>query len=561
MLENLYNLISENPILLLFVVLSVGFLIGSLKIGSFQLGSVAGVLLSGLLFGHLGFKGLPAIETLGFVLFIFSVGYTAGPRFIQALKKDGRRYLAIAIIVSVTGLLLAAGLAKALNFEPGISAGMMAGSLTSTPTLAAADDAARSAEYTVPDNYTLEQVRTNITTSYAITYIFGLIGLILVIGFMPKLFGINLEKEAIKLKKEEEEDGKNQGSYTQSDIFVRAFRLENENAIGSTLKDVYARTEIQFTIQKIRRKGELFDPDMETILEQGDELSLVGIFDPEILKNISSDVIGPIVRDRELLRFTPETAKICITHKMPMGTQLGSLSIPMKYGSFVTRIVRLGVDIDVKPHTELERGDVLHVTGPAAGLESMKGKIGHIERTAEQTDLSTFSWSIVLGILVGTLTISLWGIKIGLGTAGGLLLLGISIGYLRSLFPVIGRMSEGASWIFTELGLLLFMAGVGLRGGSGLVETFMESGLLLLLAGIAITLIPLFIAFAYGYKIAKMNPLILLGAIVGAMTSGGALNVINNQSKSTIAGIGYTGAYAFANILLTIAGALIILLG
>ena len=127
--------------------------------------------------------------------------------------------------------------------------------------------------------------------------------------------------------------------------------------------------------------------------------------------------------------------------------------------------------------------------------------------------------------------------------------------------PVIGSMSEGARWIFTELGLLLFMAGVGLRGGGGLLETFQESGISLLLSGMAITLIPLFIAFAYGYKVLKMNPLMLLGAIVGAMTSGGALNVINDQSKSTVAGIGYTGAYAFANILLTIAGALMILLG
>ncbi len=558
-MERLFDIISENPILLLFIVLAVGYLIGSIKIGSFQLGPVAGVLLSGLLFGHLGFNGLPHIETLGFVLFIFSVGYNAGPRFIQALKKDGRRYLRIAIIVSVTGFILAFGIAKVMNYEPGISAGMMAGSLTSTPTLAAADDAVRSAEYTAPEGFSVEQVRTNITTSYAITYIFGLVGLILVIGFLPKLFRINLAEEAIKLKHEDEASRK-QPAFSQSDIYVRAFRLENEKHVGVSLKEIYERTELQFTIHKIRRNGELIHPTLETTLEKGDELSLVGIFDPEILKNISSDVIGPHVRDRELLQYTPDTAKICLTHKIPAGTQLGSLSIPQEYGSFVTRIVRLGVDIDMKPQVELERVDVLHVTGPAAGLEAMKDKLGHIERTAEQTDLSTFSWSIVLGILVGTLTISLWGIKIGLGTAGGLLMIGLFIGYLRSLFPVIGRMSDGARWIFTELGLLLFMAGVGLRGGSGLVETFMESGLSLLLAGIAITLVPLFIAFTYGYKIAKMNPLMLLGAIVGAMTSGGALNVINHQSKSTIAGIGYTGSYAFANVLLTIAGALIVLL-
>jgi putative transport protein len=554
------DFISANPIFLLFLVLAVGFLIGSIKIGSFQLGSVAGVLLSGLLFGHLGFKGLPQIETLGFVLFIFSVGYQAGPRFIQALKKDGRRYIVIALIVSITGFFLAYSISKTLDYDPGISAGMMAGSLTSTPTLAAADDAVQSADYKVPENFTVEQVRINITTAYAITYIFGLVGLILVISLMPKLFRIDLVEEAIKLKKEDEASRK-QPTFSQSDIMVRAVRLENKKYIGLTLKELYDSINLQFTIQKIRRDGELFYPTLETVLEEGDELSVIGIFDPEVLKSLSSEVLGPQLRDRELLRYTLESARICLTNKLPRETQLGSLSIPKEYGSFVTRIVRLGVDIDVKSQVELERGDVLHVTGPAAALEALKDKLGHIERTAEQTDLSTFSWSIVLGILLGAITISLLGIKIGLGPAGGLLLVGLLIGYLRSLFPMIGRMSEGARWIFTELGLLLFMAGVGLRGGGGLIETFLESGISLLLSGIAITLIPLFIAFAFGYKVLKMNPLMLLGAIVGAMTSGGALNVINDQSKSTIAGIGYTGAYAFANVLLTIAGALMILLG
>jgi putative transport protein len=377
---------------------------------------------------------------------------------------------------------------------------------------------------------------------------------------MPKLLRIDLVEEAVKLKKEDEASRK-QPTFSQSDIMVRAVRLENKNYIGLNLKELYDSIELQLTIQKIRRDGEIFYPNLETKLEEGDELSVIGVFDPKVLKKLPSEVVGPQLRDRELLRYTPDSARICLTNKLPSGTKLGSLSIPLEYSSFVTRIVRLGVDIDVAPEVELQRGDVLHVTGPGAGLEALKDKLGTIERTAEQTDLSTFSWSIVLGILVGAITISVLGIKIGLGTAGGLLLVGLLIGYLRSLFPVIGRMSDGARWIFTELGLLLFMAGVGLRGGGGLVETFLESGISLLLSGIAITLIPLFAAFAYGRKVLKMNPLMLLGAIVGAMTSGGALNVINHQSKSSIAGIGYTGAYAFANVLLTIAGALMILLG
>ena len=559
MIEMLYQQITNNPILLLFLVLAIGFVIGNAKFGSFQLGSVAGVLIGGLLLGNFGFKSSPEIQSFGFVLFMFSVGYQAGPRFIQALKKDGRRYLAIAIIVSLTGLGLAYGLSKVLNFEPGISAGVLAGSLTSTPTLAAADDAALNADPAIFDGFTIEEVRTNINTAYAITYIFGLVGLILVIRLLPGLLKIDLAAEAVKLEKEDASSG-GHPIFSPTDIIVRAFELRNPKFTGIPLKELYDRAKIQFTVQKLKREGELIEPTLETKLHIGDHVSIVGVMDKRIIDQLSNEDLGPHVRDSELLHFDPETVRICITHKTASGTLLGDLVTPLQYGSFVSRIVRMGIDIEVAATTELHRGDVLHLTGPSAGLEALGNRLGHVERTVEQTDLSTFSWAIVFGMLIGAIAISVGGIKIGLGSAGGLLVAGLFIGYLRSLFPVFGRVPDGARWVFTELGLLIFMAGVGLRGGAGLIETLQQSGFALLGAGVLITMLPLFIAYFYGRKVLKMNPLMLFGAIVGAMTSGGALSVINDQSKSTIAGIGYTGAYAFANILLTIAGALIILL-
>ena len=147
---------------------------------------------------------------------------------------------------------------------------------------------------------------------------------------------------------------------------------------------------------------------------------------------------------------------------------------------------------------------------------------------------------------------------IGLGTAGGLLAMGLVVGYARSLFPVFGQVPTAVRWVFTELGLLLFMAGVGLRGGADLVATLLASGPMLVITGIVVTLAPLLLAYLVGRKILRMNPLMLLGTITGAMTSGGALSVINAQARSTIAGIGYTGAYAFANVLLTVAGAILV---
>jgi putative transport protein len=304
----------------------------------------------------------------------------------------------------------------------------------------------------------------------------------------------------------------------------------------------------------------LVEPTLETELQIGDLISVVGILTPRAVEQLEGTVVGPQVRDRELLYYQPESVQICVTRKDARGVTLGELQIPQQSASFVSRIVRLGVDIEVSPATVLERGDVLHVTGPRAGLEILGGRLGHVEGDVDQTDLRTFSWAIVFGILIGAWTLNIAGVSIGLGSAGGLLAVGLAVGYLRSLFPVFGRVPPAALWVFTELGLLLFMTGVGLRGGADLVATLRSSGLALLICGITVTSVPLAIAYIVGRKVLRMNPLMLLGSITGAMTSGGALTVINAQSKSTIASIGYTGAYAFANVLLTIAGALIVLL-
>ena len=555
----LQELIRDDPILLLFLVLGLGYAIGRVRFGSFQLGPVAGVLIAGLLLGHLGFESNPAIQSFGFVLFIFSVGYQAGPKFVQAIKKDGRRYLTIALIVAVSGFGLAFGAARVLDFEPGVSAGLLAGALTSTPTLAAADAAVLAGDYVPPPGYTVERVRSNITTAYAITYIFGLVGLILIIRLLPAALGIDLAAEADRLEREEAEAGPH-AVFSPSDLVVRALRVENEELTGTPLRDLYSSTSMEITVQKIRRQGEMVEPTPETELEIGDLISVVGVLTPQAVEELEGWEAGPQVRDRELLLYQPESVQICVTGRQAADLTLGELQIPQHYAAFVSRLVRLGVDIEPTPATKLERGDVLHVTGPKAGLEMLGARLGHLEGDVEETDLRTFSWAIVLGILIGTWTLTIAGVEIGLGSAGGLLAVGLAVGYLRSLFPVFGRVPAAARWVFTELGLLLFMACVGLRGGADLVETLLSSGLALVLCGIAITCVPLALAYFVGRKVLRMNPLMLLGTITGAMTSGGALSVINSQSRSTIASVGYTGAYAFANVLLTIAGALIILL-
>jgi len=558
MSDSILTLINEKPVLSMFLVIAAGLLIGNIRIGSFSLGSVVGVLIAGLVLGNFGIKGNAAIQTLGIVLFIFSVGYQAGPKFIEAIKKDGRRYFIISLIVALSGFITCYLFSKFLLLEPGYSAGVLAGSLTSKPTLAASLSTIESAKYVLPVGYNLENLQVNITTSYAITYIFGFLGLILIIRFLPGILGIDLVNVATKLD-EKEGARKRQPAFSPSDVIVRALRIESEEVTGIPLGQLYHRFPLQFTIQKVIRAGVLIKPDHDLELQYGDLVSIVGVMDDVAVKHLKDKQFGTQVRNRELLKYDSTSVKICLTRKHAAGKTLGELNTPVHYASFVSGVSRLGVDMEVTQGLKIQRGDVIDVTGPSAGLEALGKYLGYLEKDIEKTDLSTFSWTIVFGILLGAISISILGVNVDIGLAVGLLGMGILIGYLRSVFPIFGRVPEGARWIFTELGLLLFMSMVGLQAGAELIETIQNSGLKLILTSLLVTIIPFSIAYIVGMKIFKMDPLMLLGSITGSMTHGGALNVLNAQSRSVFANVGYTGAFAFANVILTLVGALIVL--
>jgi putative transport protein len=199
-MEMIDQFLRTNPVGLLFLVLGLGYLVGKINIRGFELGSISGVLFVGLVFGHLGYVPNATTQSVGFVLFIFSVGLQAGPAFFSVIKQDGLKYFTLAVVICATGFSLALTLAKFLGLEPGAAAGLLAGGLTSSPTLAAAQEAIRAGDVPVAEGFTADQMMTNVTTAYAITYIFGLVGLILIIRFLPRLLGVNLPSEAAKLE-------------------------------------------------------------------------------------------------------------------------------------------------------------------------------------------------------------------------------------------------------------------------------------------------------------------------------------------------------------------------
>ena len=555
MLAYITESLKANPVALLFAVMGLGYLVGKTKVRGFELGSISGVLFVGLFFGHFGYTFNPTVQSVGFVLFIFSVGLQAGPSFFSVLRKDGARYFALAVVIALTGFTLALVFSKVLGLEHGAAAGLLSGGLTSSPTLAAAQEAVRAGDVPLPAGLTADEVMTNITTAYAITYIFGLVGLIMIIRFLPRMTGVDLAAEAATLASKGT-GGAEDRALALRDITVRAYRLTNAKLQERRVADLLEALPGRVSVEKVRRQGEYLPVTPDLALEHDDEISLVG-FHQEFADY--GGRIGPELSDPELLDVELESCRIVLlrTKIRKLATSLGNITA--RAGCFVSRIERLGVSIPLEGDIKMQAGDVVHVTGPAARLREVGEAVGHIERETKETDLVTYALGIAAGLLVGGLSVSIAGISVGLGTAGGLLAVGLVIGYLRVLRPTFGRVPGAVHWIFMELGLMAFMAGVGIRAGSGILETLAASGVSLLLAGIAVTSVPVFIGYFFGRAVLSLNPVFLLGAITGSMTSGASLSIVTSTARSPLPALGYTGAYAFANVLLTVAGSLILL--
>jgi putative transport protein len=554
-MTELHNFLVANPVGLLFLVIGIGYLIGKIRIASFDLGPVTGVLFAGLVFGHLGYTMSSTVQTLGFVLFIFSVGLQAGPRFFSVLRTDGLRYLALATVIGATGFVLAVALSKALGFDFGVAAGLLGGAMTTTPTLAAAQEALRSGQVAVPDGMSVDLVITNVTTAYAITYLFGLIGLILIIRLMPKLTGVDFKAEAAKLATEQR-GGVEDAVTALSDIAVRAYRVTEAEFTGIPFGELYAKFPGLGAANKLRRDGEFIEITPETAAKIGDEIGVTGFLHHLLAVGPQ---IGPELEDAELLGDAIESCRVVVTRSKAKNLEFGPRELSDRYGCFLASVQRLGVDVPANKDTRFEAGDVLHVTGHQAALDRLGADLGHIERTVDETDLITFGLGIAVGIFIGGFTVKVAGVSIGVGSAGGLLAAGLAIGYLRAIRPTFGRVPSAARWVFMELGLLTFMAGVGLQAGSGIIDALASSGASLFLAGSIITSVPVLVGYLFGRWVLKINPVMLLGGITGSMTSGAALSVVNNEAGNTLPALGYTGAYAFANVLLTIAGSIILL--
>jgi len=543
----LLDFMRTNPVFTLFTVLGCGYLLGRIRIGPIVLGPVAGALVVSLFLGQFGLRMNEGAQSVGFALFIFAVGYQAGPRFFEVLRTQGLQYLLLALFVAVVGVGVAVACGKFLALPLGGAAGLLAGAMTTTPTLAAAQEAVRSGLVELPSGTSADQVLSTIASSYAITYIVGLLAIIAAVRLLPLLLRIDLAKEAAGMEHSEQEPGAGQ-------LQARAYRVTRPEICEPTVAQLRARLWDSLAVVRLMRDGHWVTPADSDHLRLGDEVHAYG--DAEFFRGVLEE-FGDEVPVSPEINLSATFTHVVIARRDAVGKRLRDLNLARGYGLYVSEVRRDGVALPLSGHLKLQRSDVLSVVGPKSALPEMESILGPVESGVAETDMATFAFGIALGALIGVLAFTVKGIPIGLGMAGGLLASGILVGWLNATRPTFGRFPEAARWILMEFGLMLFIAGVGFQAGEQVVEVFLAAGPGLIAASLLVVSLPLLLGFAFGRKVLRLPPVLLMGALTGAMTSAPAMSLVNREANSSIPALGYTGTYAFANVLLTLAGTII----
>ncbi len=563
MMDYFVKALQQNPELAIFLALAIGFSIGKIKIGGFSLGTVVGTLFAGVLIGQLDIKVPALVKTVFFDLFLFTTGYKVGPQFFRGLKADALSQLALTLVLCTTCLVTAFIAAKFLGYDIGTAAGLLAGAFTESTVIGTAGDAINRLAISAEEK---ARLLNNIPVAYAVTY---LVGTTAVVWFLPnigpKLMGINLKDEAKKMQAQVSGGVEAQpGIISASRAFgVRTYRVANEKLVNQTVATLEAMPkDVRVFVQRIRRGGAIIEAGPDTVVHLDDVIVVAAR--EEVLVGRGT-VIGPEVDDKELLDFPVEILDVVLTNKALVGKTLKELaeSEPWRTqfrGVFVRKLMRAGQEMPVTPTMQVERGDLLSLLGAKGDVDRAVGVIGYADWPTTATDMVFVGTGIVLGGLVGLLTVNVAGLPITLTASGGALIMGLVFGWLRSVFPAFGRIPEAAMWVFDMVGLSVFIGVVGLTAGPSFISGLQKSGISLVFVGFVAALLPHIVAILFGRYVLKMNPVILLGACSGAGTMTAALRAIQDEAQSKLPALGYTVPYAVGNIVLTAWGPVIVAL-
>ncbi|MBV4518836.1 aspartate-alanine antiporter [Pseudomonas sp. SWRI74] len=558
MLEFVLHALRADPEIAVFLAIALGVFIGRIRIGSFHLGSVAGALLMGLLIGQIGLEVPTGLKSVFFVMFIYAVGFKSGPEFFGSLNRGTLKLVVLSVVLCATALGSILLMNAIFDFDAGFTAGLGAGALTDTAIMGTATSAINQLAI---DTAAKAELNSHMAIAYAITYLFGTIGLIVFVGSIaPKLLGVDLKASARELELElgiaKEEDAITV-PYTR--IVVRAHQVaDNGPAAGQRIVDIEGQHE-SLTIERVVRAGQIIERDEGFTLMAGD---IVGVYALREAVGTLTQWVGPEIDHPESLSFPTRQVDIVLTSPEFAGKTIHAardrLANTRRLGCFINTISRQGYELPLLPNTVLRRGDVITLTGRTASVDAVAKRLGRIRENNYKSDIAVHTLGMVLGSLLGLLSTHIGMIPVELGIGGGVLVAALVIGWYNSRHPEVGALPPAAQWAFSEFGLTAFGAVVGLLAGPAAFAAMKEQGLALLLSGAVVTILPPLVALYFGRYVLRLHPMILFGALAGAQTEAASMNKIIEQSGSNTPVIGFTVCYAISNVLLAVCGPIII---
>ena len=565
MIDYFVSILRDYPPLALFLTIGLGFLIGKIKIGSFSLGSVTAVLLVGVLVGQIDIPMSGPLKQVFFMLFLFSIGYSVGPDFFKSLRGSGAKQALFAVLMSSMCFGVTLLLSHIFDYSKGEPVGLFSGSQTCSALLGVGAEAITKLGLS---KETLSKETNIIPVCYAVTYIFGTLGTVIILGnFGPKLLGglEKVRKETLELEKQLNATGRNSDpAYISAmhNVSYRSYRVgsdcfESPRSVYEVEKYL-GRNGLVVFIDRMRIGEDIVVPKHDDVISIGDEIVVCGR--SEYIVKVEK-YIGEELSDPSLLSYPLSRVSLRVVRKNFIDKPLSKLRKKIYLRGVVIRdAIRDGEILEINGKTRFRKGDVLTIVGRPIQVNLAAIQIGHADRPSNTSDLMFVGLAIFIGGLFGAMSFYIGSIPISFGTSGGSLIAGLVFGWMRSKRPTFGHIPPGALWLMNNLGLNVFIAVVGIEAAPSFVAGIKAVGPMLFVAGAIGTTVPLLFGLWLGQKVMKFNPAITLGCCAGTRTCTASLGAVQNTIGSTLPAMGYTVTYAVSNILLVIWGLATVLL-
>ena len=499
--EYVIELLVEEPLLLLFIVMAIGYAVGQIKIKGSSLG-VAAVLFVGLFFGALSAEiKLPVVVfELGLVIFVYTVGLSSGAGFFASFNRRGLRDNLFILIMITLAAMMTTAAHFVLGLQSTVTAGMFAGSLTNTPALAGLLDTISTY---APANQ-LDMMLAEPVVGYSVAYPVGVLGMLVAIAVMQRVWKIDYPQDISRLRNL---------NVVEKEIYNRTVCVTNPSATGVSIRELKERTDLAVLFGRLMRNDTLQLVDGQTELEMGDLVSVIGT--PEDV-DIAVSHLGDLTSEHlELDRTQYDFRRIFVSNPQIAGLKLSELRLPEEYDAVATRIRRGDIDLLADADTVLELGDRVRIVTQRENMPALSARFGDSYKALSEVNLLSFGIGMSLGLLLGLIPIPLpGGITFRLGLAGGPLIVGLILGAVRRTGPIVWVMPYSADLTLRQFGLILLLAGIGIRSGYTFVTTFQQSGgISIFVAGAIITTTTAFLTLWIGYKVLKIPYTLLIGML------------------------------------------------